>query len=70
MIPIVALDDMFLHEHWHFIFSQSHVHRPKYSLEHQMCIYPRLKIVPNKCITYSCLSDYSPLLFFVFVIPF
>ncbi len=25
----------------------------KYSLEHQMCINPQLKIVPNKCTVYS-----------------
>lgn len=50
-----TLADMFLHHHEHtpkFILTQSHISCPaaKYSLEHNMWIYPLLKVVPNKCL--------------------
>ncbi len=61
----VALN-MSLHyaEHEHcslFWINPTHSTLPcccKYSQEHQMCINPQVKIVPNKCTIYSCLSHF------------
>ncbi len=61
---IVGLDGISLHYHEHthtVVYYDSVPHTlpccPKYSLEHQMWIHLPQKIVPDRCITSSCLSN-------------
>lgn len=54
--PVVLTCSLIATNRLYFVLSQSQSGCQKYSLQHQMCIYPQLKVVPNIFARNYCLS--------------